>query len=81
MRKTHSPLGFDEGELVGRFGDYSELRLKPPIHGQNGSLIHLNRLYGSCHYYDFHKPEKDKDEPGPDKPEWQKYKGRYKTLT
>jgi len=51
------------------------------LRGQKGSLTHLNRLYGSCSYYDFHKPEKDKDEPGPDKPEWQKYTGRYKTLT
>ncbi|MFC2166153.1 serine hydrolase domain-containing protein, partial [Acidobacteriota bacterium] len=77
------PLKFylDEGELVGLFGDYSELRFKPPMRGQNGSLIHLNRLYGSCSYYDFQKPEKSRDEPGPDKPEWQKHTGRYTTLT
>jgi CubicO group peptidase (beta-lactamase class C family) len=76
------PLNFflDRGEIVGIFGDYSELRLKPPLHGQNGSLAHLNRLYGSCRYYDFQKPVKSEDKPGPDKPEWQKYEGRYRVL-
>jgi len=76
------PLRFflNKGELVGFFGDYSELRLKPPLRGQKGSLIHLNRLYGSCRYYDFHKPEKSKDKPGPGKPEWQQLIGRYRTL-
>jgi CubicO group peptidase (beta-lactamase class C family) len=76
------PLKFfiDGGEIVGTFGDYSEFRLKPPLRGQNGSLIHLNRLYGSCRYYDFHRSEKSKDKPGPDKPEWQDYVDRYKVL-
>lgn len=73
------PLQFylDEGKLVGLFGDYSELRFKPPLHGQNGSLLHFNRLYGSCSTYDFHRPEKRNDTAGPDKPDWQKYLGRY----
>jgi hypothetical protein len=76
------PLKFylDKGELVGLFGNYSELRLKPPLRGQNGSLIHINRLSGSCNYYDFHKPEEQNDVPGPNKPEWQEYVGRYITL-
>ena len=76
------PLKFylDEGELAGLFGSYSELRLKPPLQGQNGTLIHLNRLSGFCRYYDFHRPEKNRDKAGPGKPEWQKYLGRYITL-
>jgi hypothetical protein len=45
------PLKFflDEGNgLVGVFGNYSELRLKPPLWGENGSLVHLNRFSGTC---------------------------------
>lgn len=80
--RDYYPLKFylDEGECVGLFGNYSELRLKPPLDSRNGSLIHLNRLSGACSYYDFHKPEEIRDRPGPDRPEWQKYAGRYRTL-
>jgi hypothetical protein len=77
------PLKFyldHKGELVGIFGNYSELRVKPPLWGKNGSLIHLNRYSGSCRYYDFHRPEKSTDRPGPDKPEWKRYLGRYRML-
>jgi CubicO group peptidase (beta-lactamase class C family) len=76
------PLQFylDGEEIVGLFGNYSELRLKPPIWQGRGSLIHLNRFNGTCRFYDFHKPDKEGDKPGPDKPEWQKYVGRYRIL-
>ncbi|MBN1223820.1 MAG: beta-lactamase family protein [Candidatus Aminicenantes bacterium] len=82
FRRDSYPLCFflDRGELVGIFGNNSELRVKPPLRNGNGSLVHLNRLSGTCSYYDFHKPEKSRDEPGPNKPEWQKYAGRYRTL-
>ncbi len=77
------PLQFfldPEGELVGVFGNYSELRLKPPLWGEHGSLVHLNRHSGTCSYYDFHRPEKAQDRPGPDKPEWRRHLGRYRQL-
>ncbi len=77
------PLKFfldPQGELVGVFGNYSELRLKPPLWGTHGSLVHLNRFSGTCSYYDFHKPEKARDKAGPDKPEWRRYLGRYRQL-
>jgi len=77
------PLKFfleEGGGLVGVFGNYSEFRVKPPLWGQNGSLVHLNRNSGTCSYYDFHKPEKARDKAGPDKPEWKKYEGRYRML-
>jgi len=77
------PLKFyldHKGDLVGVFGNYSELRVKPPIWGPNGSLVHLNRYSGSCRYYDFHRPEKSKDRPGPNKAEWKRYLGRYRML-
>jgi CubicO group peptidase (beta-lactamase class C family) len=64
-------------KLVGLFGDYSELRVKPPLWGKNGTLVHLNRNAGTCRYYDFHTPEESRDRPGPDKPEWKGYTGLY----
>jgi CubicO group peptidase (beta-lactamase class C family) len=78
------PLKFyldQKGGLVGVFGNYSELRAKPPLWGKNGSLVHLNRYTGTCRYYDFHNPEKSVDRPGPDKPEWKPYLGWYSMLT
>ncbi len=77
------PLKFyldQEGELIGLFGSSSELRVKPPLWGHNGSLVHLNRDSGTCTYYDFHMPEKSQDRPGSDKPEWKRYQGRYRLL-
>ena len=80
--KDFYPLSFyeDKGEAVGVFGKYSELRVKPPLAGQPGTLVHLNRLSGTVSYYDFHRPEKSADKPGPDKPEWKPYCGAYRTL-
>jgi CubicO group peptidase (beta-lactamase class C family) len=69
------------GEIVGLFGKYSELRVKPPlVDGEPGTLIHLNRLSGTCQYRDFIKPESGADKPGPNKPEWKPYLGVYRTL-
>ncbi|MCJ7588397.1 MAG: beta-lactamase family protein, partial [Candidatus Aminicenantes bacterium] len=82
LGKEFHPLSFyeDRGEAVGVFGKYSELRVKPPLAGQPGTLIHLNRLSGTVSYYDFHKPEKSADQAGPNKPEWKPYLGVYRTL-
>jgi CubicO group peptidase (beta-lactamase class C family) len=76
------PLSFyeDGGDVVGVFGKYSELRVKPSLDGQPGSLVHLNRLSGTVSYYDFHKPASSADRPGPGKPEWKPYLGIYRTL-
>jgi CubicO group peptidase (beta-lactamase class C family) len=81
--KQSYPLTFyaDGSEVVGTFGKYSELRMKPPlIERQPGTLVHLNRLTGTVAYYDFHKPEPGADEPGPGKPEWKVCLGGYRTL-
>jgi hypothetical protein len=82
LGKEFHPLSFYEerGEAVGVFGKDSELRVRPPLAGQPGTLIHLNRLAGTVSYYDFHKPEKSADQAGPDKPEWKPYLGDYRTL-
>jgi CubicO group peptidase (beta-lactamase class C family) len=80
--KEFYPLTFyeDGGDVVGVFGKYSELRAKPSLAGQPGSLVHLNRLSGTVSYYDFLKPEKPADQPGPNKPEWKPYLGTYRIL-
>jgi CubicO group peptidase (beta-lactamase class C family) len=83
IAKQFYPLTFyaDGNEVVGTFGKYSELRMKPPlIDGEPGTLVHLNRLTGAVAYYDFHKPEPGADKPGPGKPEWKPYLGVYRTL-
>jgi CubicO group peptidase (beta-lactamase class C family) len=81
--KEFYPLSFyeDQGEVVGVLGKYSELRVKPPLANQPGTLVHLQRLLGTVFYYDFHKPEKSADPAGPDKPEWKPYLGSYRMLT
>ncbi len=80
--KEFYPLTFyrDQEEIVGVFGLYSELRVKAPLLDQPGTLIHLNRLTGTCTYYDFQKPDSPIDKPGPDKPEWKAFLGTYRTL-
>ncbi len=83
LAKEFYPLTFcAEGkEVVGVFGKYSELRVKPALgEGEPGTLVVLNRLSGTCAHYDFHKPEAAADKPGPDKPEWKPFFGTYKTL-
>lgn len=84
LAKQFYPLAFyaDGGEVVGLFGKYSELRAMPPLgEGEPGTIIVMNRLTGTCEYYDFHKPEPVADKPGPNKPEWKPFLGTYKTLT
>lgn len=82
LGKEFHPLAFyeDGSDIVGVFGKYSELRVKAPLAGQPGSLVHLNRLSGTVSYYDFHKPDRSADRTGPNKPEWKPYLGVYRTL-
>ncbi len=82
MGKEFYPLTFyeDGTDIVGVFGKYSELRVKPPLAGRPGSLVQLNRLSGTVSYYDFLKPEKSADQQGPNKPEWKPFLGVFRTL-
>jgi len=83
IQKNFYPLEMytdERGKIVGKFGKYSELRVKPPRGGQRGTLIHLNRFSGTINYYDFRRPEKSEEKKGPDKPEWKKYTGVYRML-
>lgn len=73
--------GANAGAVVGLFGKYSELRVKASlVAGEPGTLVHLNRLSGTCSYYDFIKPEPAAEVPGPNKPEWKPYLGAYRAL-
>ena len=76
------PLEMFLGEegLVGKFGKFSELRFKPFLIGRPGTIVTSHRKFGTCSYYDFHKPDPSQDKPGPNKPEWQKYACDYRIL-
>ena len=74
-------LYLDHGKMVGVFGQNSELRFKPDLNGRPGTLCQLNRQTGSISSFDFIRHEGALDRPGPDKPEWRKYLGRYRALT
>jgi CubicO group peptidase (beta-lactamase class C family) len=76
------PLKFyvDQGKLVGVFGKNSELRFKPNLGVLPGTLCQLNRETGSCSWFDFIRHIGPLDRPGPDKPEWRNYLGRYRGL-
>ncbi|MBN2266464.1 MAG: serine hydrolase [Candidatus Aminicenantes bacterium] len=82
LGKEFHPLAFydDRGGIVGVFGKYSELRAKPRLAEQAGTLVHLNRLAGTVAYYDFHRSLPKEDEPGPDKPDWKPYLGTFRIL-
>ena len=67
--------------LVGKFGQFSELRFKPFLNGRPGTIVTLHRKSGNCRYYDFHKPDASQDKPGPNRPEWQRHLGSYRILT
>jgi len=71
----------DKGELVGMFGQFSEVRFLPPYSDKRGSLYTIDRRRGGGVWWDvwdfnyaFAEP------PGPKKPEWEKYQGEYEVL-
>ena len=65
--KEFYPLSFyeDGGEVVGVFGQILRASRQTAARRPPGTLVHLNRLSGTVSYYDFHKPEKSADPPGP----------------
>ncbi len=74
-------LYLDRGKMVGVFGQNSELGFNPDLDGRPGTLCQLNRQTGSVSSFDFLRHDGAMDQPGPDKPEWRKYLGRYRALT
>ena len=76
------PLTFydDGGELVGMYGNFSEVRFLPSYNGRRASLTTIDRRASNhfSHVYDFN--DSSSDPPGPDKPHWSEYVGDYELL-
>jgi hypothetical protein len=71
----------DNGELVGMLGRVSEVRFLPPYFDRRGAMYIVDRrlsngaTFNICDFnYAFDEP------PGPDKPEWSRYLGKYEVL-
>ncbi len=67
----------DKGQIVGKFGNYSEIRFLPPLKNRPGTMVYFHRLTDIVNFRDFHRPEGAADKPGANKPEWQQYTGEY----
>jgi CubicO group peptidase (beta-lactamase class C family) len=80
--KTSYPLTFydDNGQLVGMYGKFNEVRFLPPYGNNNGSLMFVSRRFSNSniHYFPFN--DSPGDPPGPDKPGWQSYLGEYEVM-
>jgi CubicO group peptidase (beta-lactamase class C family) len=76
------PLSFydDDGELVGMFGNFSELRFLPPYHGRRGSVMRIDRRLSDSNFNIKDFNDSPTDPPGPDKPHWSEYVGDYEHL-
>jgi len=81
-QNTFYPLTFydHEGELVGLYGNFSEVRFLPDYHGKHGSMMLVDRR-SSNHYFNI-KDFNDcpSDPPGPDKADWSEFVGDYELL-
>ncbi|MCK4835305.1 MAG: beta-lactamase family protein [Candidatus Aminicenantes bacterium] len=67
----------DKGQIVGKFGNYSEIRFLPSLKNRPGTMVYFHRLTDIVNFRDFHMPEGAADKPGANMPEWQKYIGEY----
>lgn len=67
----------DEDQIVGSFGNYSEIRFLPLKNNSPGTMVYLHRMVDNVIFRDFHMPLQSADTPGPNKPEWIKYTGNY----
>jgi CubicO group peptidase (beta-lactamase class C family) len=76
------PLTFydDDGELVGLFGSFSEVRFLPPYYGRRGSVMRIDRRLSDSNFNIKDFNDSPTDPPGPDKPYWSEYVGDYEHL-
>jgi len=63
------------GELIGKYGKFSEFWFLPRLKGQPGTLVIKHRYWDMCNFFDYNDGPNDK--PGLDKPEWNVYLGDY----
>lgn len=77
--RRYFPLAMysDNGELIGAFGQWSEIRFLPPIDGQPRTFTQSHRSFSNSnvHYLAFN--DSPHDPPGPEKSHWQEYLGDY----
>jgi CubicO group peptidase (beta-lactamase class C family) len=80
--ETFYPLKFydDNGQLVGMYGKFSEVRFLPSFGNNCGSLMIVHRRFSNSnmHYLPFN--DSPIDPPGPGKPQWRTYLGEYEVM-
>lgn len=64
-----------DGDLIGKFGKFSEFWFLPKLKDQPGTLVIKHRYWDMCNFFDYNHGPNDK--PGPNKPEWNVYLGDY----
>lgn len=70
----------DGGELVGMFGDFSEVRFLPPFHGRRGAVMIIDRRLSNHNFHIIDFNDSPTDPPGPAYPHWAEYLGEYELL-
>ncbi len=76
------PIEFydDNGEMIGLFGgDKYIVKFLPKLGDQNGAIMCYRRYDGDSNWNYFFFNDSPFDEPGPNKPEWEKYLGEYES--
>ncbi len=68
----------DNGQLVGPYDRFMEVRFLPPYGDRRGSMMNVSRYVANhnTHYWDFN--DSPDNEFGSNKPEWRKYVGSYR---
>jgi hypothetical protein len=70
----------NDNQVVGFYGATNEVQFLPPYTNRRGALMLVNRAYDNfnSHYLDFN--DSLSDQPGPNKPDWQLFVGRYNVI-
>lgn len=79
---TIYPLTFydDDGELVGMYGKFSEIRFLPVYGNRCGSLVLVDRRLSNRNFNIRDFNDSPADPFGPDKPHWSEYVGDYEMM-
>jgi len=76
------PLTFydDGGDLVGMYGNYSEVRFLPSYNGRRGAMILIDRRLSNTNFNIKDFNDCLTDPPGPNKTHWSEFLGEYELL-
>jgi CubicO group peptidase (beta-lactamase class C family) len=66
-----------DGELIGAYGRFSEIRFLSPVEGQPRTFTVSHRRYSNGNSFYQAINEAPGDPPGPNEPHWQQYVGSY----